>query len=91
MYTYTGSGYRRGYCSHVKRGRQTLRLLNGLRLQKHIEGQTVDYINIESKTQKSSPIILLVLFHSACPFKLEVLLKVLHRAPNIIYLLGYSI
>ena len=38
-------------------------------LHKHIEGQTVDYINIESENQKSGLIILLVLFHSACPYK----------------------
>ena len=38
-------------------------------LHKHIEGQTVDYIKIESKNQKSGLIILLVLFHSACPYK----------------------
>ena len=36
---------------------------------KHIEGQTVEYINIESENQKSGLIILLVLFHSACPYK----------------------
>ena len=38
-------------------------------LHKHIEGQTVDYIKIESENQKSGLIILLVLFHSACPYK----------------------
>ena len=38
-------------------------------LQKLTEGQTVDYINIESENQKSGLIILLVLFHSACPYK----------------------
>ena len=38
-------------------------------LQKLAEGQTVDYISIESENQKSSPIILLVLFHSTCPYK----------------------
>ena len=38
-------------------------------LYKHIEGQAVDYIKIESENQKSSLIILLVLFHSACPYK----------------------
>ena len=38
-------------------------------LHKHIEGQTVDYIKNESENQKSSLIILLVLFHSACPYK----------------------
>ena len=29
----------------------------------------MDYINIESENQKSGLIILLVLFHSACPYK----------------------
>ena len=29
----------------------------------------LDYINIESENQKSGLIILLVLFHSACPYK----------------------
>ena len=38
-------------------------------LHKHIERQTVDYIKIDSENQKSGPIILLVLFHSACPYK----------------------
>ena len=38
-------------------------------LQKLTEGQTVDYINIESENQKSGLIILLVLFHSAYPYK----------------------
>ena len=51
------TGYIRCNYIHVKRGRQTLRL-NGS-LEKHniiIEEQTVDYINIESENQKSSPI-----------------------------------
>ena len=39
-------------------------------LHMHIEGQTVDYINIEGENQKSGLIILLVLFHSACPYKI---------------------
>ena len=38
-------------------------------MHKHIEGQTVDYIKIESENQKSGLIILLVLFHSVCPYK----------------------
>ena len=29
----------------------------------------MDYINIESENQKSGLIILLVMFHSACPYK----------------------
>ena len=38
-------------------------------LHKDVEGQTVDFIDIESENQKSGLIILLVLFHSACPYK----------------------
>ena len=38
-------------------------------LHKHVEGQTVDYIKIESENQNSGLIIPLVLFHSACPYK----------------------
>ena len=45
--------------------------------------QTVDYIKIESEIKKSGLIILLVLFHSACPYT-KLLPEVLHRVPNII-------
>ena len=38
-------------------------------LHKHIKGQTVDYIKIESEKKKSGLIILPVLFNSACPYK----------------------
>ena len=38
----------------------------------------MDYINIESENQKSRLIILLVLFHSACPY-VKLLSEVLHR------------
>ena len=43
--------------------------LNGFPAQAYRERQTVDYINIESENQKSGLVILLVLFHSACPYK----------------------
>ena len=51
----------------------------------NIEGQSVDYIKIESENQKSSLIILLVLFHSACPYK-KLLPEVLHRAPKHLFI-----
>ena len=65
-YRYTGYGYIIIlYYIHVKRGRQTLRL-NGFLLVnfKH------HYIKFESENQKSGLIILLVLFHSAYPYKI---------------------
>ena len=49
---------------HVKRGRKTLRLngFTAVNFKQH-------HIKFESENQKSSPIILLLLFHSACPYK----------------------
>ena len=63
-YTYTR--YIRGYYIHVKHGWQHCDSMASL--HKQIEGQTVDYINIDSENPKYSLIILLVLLHSACFF-----------------------
>ena len=55
--------YTHGYYIHVKHGQQTLQL-NGfpeVNFKQH-------YIKFETENQKSSLIILLVLFHSICPY-----------------------
>ena len=56
--------YVRCYSIHVKRGWQILRL-NGFPIVNFKQ----DYIKTESENQKSGLINLLVLFHSACPYK----------------------
>ena len=65
-----------------KHGWQTLRL-NVLNFKQH-------YIKIESENQKSCMIILLVLFHSACPYK-NYCLKYFteFQSPNIINFVCY--